>query len=87
MIDKNCMTVIILLVLYQVYYENSAGQKINIGNGEKICCSSSPVQNTSTCDNKSTLPIIEYRSCNIAVPASFSNHLYRKIPCVRTQVA
>lgn len=39
------------------------------------------------CDNKSTLPIIEYRSCNNAVPASFSNHLYRKIPCVRTQVA
>lgn len=47
MIDKNCMTVFILLVLYQVYYENSAGQKINVRNGEKICCSSSPVQNTS----------------------------------------
>lgn len=47
MIDKNCMTVFILLVLYQVYYENSAGQKFNVRNGEKICCSSSPVQNTS----------------------------------------
>lgn len=47
MIDKNCMTVFILLVLYQVYYENSAGQKTNVRNGEEICCSSSPVQNTS----------------------------------------
>lgn len=47
MIDKNCMTVFILLVLYQVYYENSAGQKINVRNSEEICCSSSPIQNTS----------------------------------------
>lgn len=52
MIDKNCMTVFILLVLYQVYYENSAGQKINVRHGEKICCSSSPVQNTGMWQQK-----------------------------------